>query len=101
LDRGTPAHSLRILLAEDNPVNQLFAVRLLEKQGHSVFVAGNGREVLELLNREDVDLVLMDVQMPELEGRRRPLPARRYGRLHCQADSCTPIGEQDRPTDIL
>ncbi|HYL73908.1 MAG TPA: response regulator [Bryobacteraceae bacterium] len=62
------ARRLTILLAEDNQVNQRLAVRLLEKAGHRVLVANNGREVLEILNRESVDLVLMDVQMPEMDG---------------------------------
>ena len=60
--------SLRILLAEDNPVNQKLAVRLLEREGHTVLLAGTGREALETLERTPVDLVLMDVQMPEIDG---------------------------------
>ena len=59
---------LRILLAEDNVVNQLMASRLLEKRGHSVAIAGNGREVLEQLEHERFDLILMDVEMPEMDG---------------------------------
>src|SRR6195256_69696 len=59
---------LRILLAEDNRVNQVLAVRLLEKRGHKVEVAGNGEEALEALDRQEFDLVLMDVQMPEMDG---------------------------------
>ena len=59
---------LRILLAEDNVVNQKLVVRLLEKQGSAVVVANNGREALERLDRESFDLVLMDVQMPEMDG---------------------------------
>jgi two-component system sensor histidine kinase/response regulator len=59
---------LRILLAEDNRVNQVLAVRLLEKRGHEVEVAGNGEEALEALDRQEFDLVLMDVQMPEMDG---------------------------------
>jgi PAS domain S-box-containing protein len=59
---------LRILLAEDNLVNQRLAVRLLEKQGHAVVVADNGKEALAALEREPFDLVLMDVQMPEMGG---------------------------------
>ena len=60
--------SLHILLAEDNPVNQKLAVRLLEKEGHTVVVADNGRHALEALERASVDLVIMDVQMPEMDG---------------------------------
>jgi two-component system CheB/CheR fusion protein len=57
-----------ILLAEDNRVNQLLAIRLLEKRGHNVQVAGDGREALEKLRTADFDLVLMDVQMPVMGG---------------------------------
>ncbi len=63
-----PRRSLHILLAEDQPVNQLLAVRMLKKRGHSVVVANNGRIALETLPRETFDLVLMDVQMPEMDG---------------------------------
>ena len=59
---------LRILLAEDNAVNRLLAVRLLEKRGHAVTVAGNGKEALAALEKQPFDLVLMDVQMPEMDG---------------------------------
>ena len=67
------SRSLRILLAEDNAVNQKLAVRLLEKRGHVVVVAHNGREAVEAFEREsgrDVgfDLILMDIQMPEMGG---------------------------------
>ncbi len=64
------ATSMEILLVEDNPVNRKVAVRLLEKQGHTVITANNGREALEALERLNwkVDLVLMDVQMPEMDG---------------------------------
>jgi PAS domain S-box-containing protein len=72
-ERGSDALSsrppLRILLVEDNEVNQKLAVRLLEKQGHFVTVAGTGREALEKLQPAvPFDLVLMDVQMPEMDG---------------------------------
>ncbi len=63
-----PRQVLRILLAEDNPVNQRVAARLLEKRGHQVALAANGREALDWLDREKFDLILMDVQMPELDG---------------------------------
>jgi PAS domain S-box-containing protein len=68
LARPETRRSLRILLAEDNPVNRKLAVRLLEKQGHGVTVAGNGREALATLEKEPFDLVLMDVQMPDMDG---------------------------------
>ena len=67
-DAMEPRASLRVLLAEDNLVNQRLATRLLEKRGHHVAVAGNGQEALAALEREDFDLVLMDVQMPEMDG---------------------------------
>ncbi|MDP2996447.1 MAG: response regulator [Bryobacterales bacterium] len=60
--------SLRILLAEDNVVNQRLAVRLLEKRGDTVLVASTGREALAALEKETFDIVLMDVQMPEMDG---------------------------------
>ncbi len=59
---------LRVLLAEDNPVNQRVAAGMLERLGHQPVTAANGREALALLEREAFDLVLMDVQMPELDG---------------------------------
>src|SRR5262249_26223392 len=56
------------LLAEDNLINQRLAARHLEKQGHAVVIAQNGREALAALECEPFDLVLMDVQMPEMGG---------------------------------
>jgi len=67
-DAHDPLDVLRVLVAEDNPVNQLLATKLLEKRGHRVVVAANGREALEAIDREAFDLVLMDVQMPEMDG---------------------------------
>jgi len=63
-----PRNGLRILLAEDNPVNQRVATVMLERRGHAVTVAGNGREAVRLTQERDFDLVLMDVQMPEMDG---------------------------------
>jgi signal transduction histidine kinase/DNA-binding response OmpR family regulator len=60
----------RILVAEDNPVNQLVAVRMLEKRGHAVIVAGDGEQALAAIAREQFDVVLMDVQMPGMDGLR-------------------------------
>jgi signal transduction histidine kinase/CheY-like chemotaxis protein/streptogramin lyase len=59
---------LRILLAEDNIVNQQLASRVLQKHGHHVVTTANGREALERLENESFDLVLMDIQMPEVDG---------------------------------
>jgi PAS domain S-box-containing protein len=58
----------QVLLAEDHPVNQRLVVRMLEKRGHVVRVANNGREALAALEQEAFDLILMDVQMPEMDG---------------------------------
>ena len=63
-----PAAFLNVLVAEDNPVNQRLAVRLLEKRGHRVEVVVNGREALQALDKQRFDLVLMDVQMPQMDG---------------------------------
>jgi signal transduction histidine kinase/CheY-like chemotaxis protein/ligand-binding sensor domain-containing protein len=60
--------SLRVLLAEDNPVNQRLASRLLEKRGHKVHIVGDGRQALEALENQAFDLVFMDMQMPEMDG---------------------------------
>jgi PAS domain S-box-containing protein len=67
-DARDPQAVLRVLVAEDNPVNQRLAVRMLEKRGHRVTVAGNGRAALEALEKDTFDLVFMDVQMPLMDG---------------------------------
>ncbi|MFH1137426.1 MAG: ATP-binding protein [Pseudomonadota bacterium] len=63
-----PSRPLKILVAEDNPVNQLFAEKTLKKMGHEVTVASNGRLALEELQGKRFDLVFMDIQMPVLDG---------------------------------
>ena len=63
-----PVRPLNILLAEDNAINQLLARRILEKQGHSVTQVSNGKEAVEVFEKTAFDLVLMDVQMPEMNG---------------------------------
>jgi CheY-like chemotaxis protein len=62
------AETRRILLAEDNLTNRALALAILQRRGHEVIVAGNGREALSQLDRHEVDLILMDVQMPEMGG---------------------------------
>jgi CheY-like chemotaxis protein len=61
-------HPLRILLAEDNVVNQKLALRLLKQMGYRADLAANGIEAIACVEREDYDVVLMDVQMPEMDG---------------------------------
>jgi len=73
LPAAAPAHapghrSLHILLIEDNAVNQVVTRRLLEREGHTVVVADNGLRGLEALSRESFDAILMDVQMPDMDG---------------------------------
>jgi CheY-like chemotaxis protein len=60
--------NLRILVAEDNAVNQKLAMRLLEKQGYAPVLVETGRAALESLQKDEFDLVLMDVQMPDIDG---------------------------------
>ena len=61
-------HSLNLLLAEDHPINQRLAIAHLSRRGHRIVVAANGREALEKANQESFDAILMDVQMPEMDG---------------------------------
>ncbi len=85
---STAVRPLRILLAEDNCVNQRVAMRLLEKQGHSVEVTASGAEALAAFTRETFDLILMDVQMPLMNGYDATQSIRA---LECRTGRRTPI----------
>ncbi len=78
-------HPLAILLAEDNPVNQRVAILMLQRLGYRADLAANGREALEAVERQRYDLVLMDVQMPEMDG------------LQAAREICARMGSGNRP----
>ncbi len=98
-----------MLLAEDNPVNQRLAVALLERRGHSVTVAPDGRQAVAAAERERFDIILMDVQMPEMDGleatrrirasespgRRVPIVAMTAAALRSDRDRCLEAGMDD------
>jgi signal transduction histidine kinase/ActR/RegA family two-component response regulator len=94
--------ALRILVAEDNAVNQLITVRLLEKQGHDVHAVGTGRAAVDAVQRESFDLALMDIQMPEMDGleataairRQEALTGRRLPIIALTANAM--VGDVDR-----
>jgi CheY-like chemotaxis protein len=77
-----PRSGLRVLVAEDNRVNQRLATRLLERAGHEVVLAVNGQEAVESIQRGGIDLVLMDVQMPEMSGIEAAALIRQHEREH-------------------
>ena len=67
-DEFSKEYPLRILVAEDNPVNQKIAVKILTKLGYEPALAENGKEALEMVSNDQFDMILMDVQMPEMDG---------------------------------
>jgi len=71
-------HPLKILLAEDNLINQKVAIRFLEKIGYKADIAFNGLEVLNALRRQRYDVILMDVQMPEMDGEQATIEIRKH-----------------------
>jgi CheY-like chemotaxis protein len=99
--RSEARNPLRILVAEDHPMNRRVMLGLLEHLGYGAEVAGNGREALEALARRRYDVVLMDVQMPEMDGLettrriRRQLPADRQPRIFALTAHAMP-GDRER-----
>ena len=105
-----PLVKMRILLAEDSPTNRKLTLAILEREGHSAVVAVNGRRAVELCASRDFDLVLMDVQMPEMDGleataairaaermtgRRVPIVAMTAHALHGDREVCLGAGMDD------
>lgn len=78
-------HSVRILLAEDNLVNQKLAALILEKAGYQITVAGNGQEAVEKYSADPdgYDLIFMDIQMPEMDGLQATAAIRQYEAARC------------------
>ena len=99
-----PKTVLRILVAEDNPVNQRLVMHMLSKRGHAVVLAGDGQEALEALAKETFDVVFMDVQMPRMDGLAATAAIRRTERNRGDASHQTVIaltahamkGDQER-----
>jgi CheY-like chemotaxis protein len=82
-----PSSTLNILLAEDNPVNQKVALRVLKHLGYQADVVNNGREVIAAIESKSYDLILMDIQMPEMSG----LEATEYIREREIASQLAPV----------
>ncbi|MDC8787057.1 PAS domain-containing protein [Roseateles koreensis] len=107
---GQPANKLHILLVEDHPINQKFATEILQRWGHQVRVADNGRLALEALTAQAFDLVLMDMMMPEMDGleatrrfraqeigtgRHTPIVAMTANAMQTDRDRCAAAGMDD------
>jgi two-component system sensor histidine kinase/response regulator len=118
-DPAPPEHAPRVLVAEDNEVNQLLAVHMLEKRGYLVDVAANGRDAVRSVTEADYALVLMDCQMPELDGyaatreirdwetersTRTPIVAMTAHSMHGDRERCLAAGMDDylaKPLDSV
>jgi two-component system sensor histidine kinase/response regulator len=101
VSEGTGAAPTRVLVAEDNPINQKVARRMLEKLGVRVDVAANGREAVQMASDLSYDLIFMDCQMPDMNGyeasmeiRRRDKPDQRVPIIAMTADATTACREQ-------
>ncbi|MGE4440661.1 MAG: PAS domain S-box protein [Desulfomicrobium sp.] len=77
-----PLPAMRVLLAEDEPINALAASRMIERDGHEVMVAENGRQVLALLEEREFDYILMDIQMPVMDGEETARAIRSSGKAY-------------------
>ncbi|MBL8828591.1 MAG: response regulator [Planctomycetaceae bacterium] len=97
--RSAVLRPLRILLAEDSKVNQLVATRLLNQQGHEVVVVENGREAIEHFERQPFDVVLMDMQMPEVDGHAATAMIRRIEQDGRQPTPIVALTAHDMPGD--
>ena len=114
---GPSAAPLRILLAEDNAVNQKLAQRAIGKMGHSLLVAGNGLRAVEAAAAQTFDLILMDLQMPEMDGveaarirqaelpfgRHTPIIAMTANAMHGDRENCLRSGFDgyiSKPVDL-
>jgi CheY-like chemotaxis protein len=80
---------IRILVADDQRVNQLILEAFLRKEGHTVLVANNGAEAVEMHRTEHPDLVLMDIMMPEMDGLEAAPPHRRRTAETCAPPCCS------------
>ena len=115
VEPSAPMASLKILLAEDNLVNQKLAVALLTPMGHQVTVVNNGKDAVDFLARQDFDVVLMDVQMPEtsgpeaatairnrehIQGGHTPIIAMTAHALHGDRQRCLASGMDDYVSDV-
>jgi CheY-like chemotaxis protein len=108
-DTPEPARTLQVLLVEDHPINQMLATTLLKKWGHSVVLAKNGQEAVNLFGTQDWDIVLMDMQMPvmggleatrliraaERLGRHTPILAMTANAMEADRQACMAAGMDD------
>lgn len=78
INSNSSMNGLRILIVEDNPINQLVASELLEQMGANVFLANHGQEAIEFLQSHQIDLILMDLQMPVMDGYETTNQIRQY-----------------------
>ena len=100
LKKAGLGRALRVLLAEDNAINRQVIGRMLERKGHTVVIAGNGREALDLLEKTSFDMVLMDVQMPEVDGYGATAAIREREKLSGQHLPILAVTAHSRPDEL-